>query len=231
MKFENTEVWGFNHAIRGMRQPMNSHDKSDSVDCSRCDTDNVDSCPYTKPYYKCFGSKDFIIGKNDLALMQKLIRAGSEHRKFMRMIMVSVDIIAPMFWLAELDTYKVGVTRNSSSFMHKGVAKEFELADFDCDSVEETGETESLSEMIKILNNLREKYIETTDYNYFRAIRQLLPSSYLYRSTVTMNYENIYNMIHQRKNHRLKEWSEDFISWAKTLPYADELLFIKKEVD
>lgn len=228
MKFENTEVWGFEHALRGMRNPMNSWGKSDSSCCRTCSVENINNCPNLKPYYQCYGKQDFVIGENDMKLAQRLIRAGSEHRKFMRQIFVSVDITAPAYFMAEVDTYKIGVTRNSSSFMHKGIAKEFEVEDFDCvDILVESG-TSTLYEVINTLNELRAKYLETKDYNYFRAIRQLLPSSYLYRSTVTMNYENIYNMIHQRKNHRLKEWSVDFVEWVKTLPYADELLFLER---
>lgn len=211
MEFENIAVWGFEHAFRGMRNPMNSWSKSDSV--------------FTD-------ADDFVIGEKDLALAQKLIRAGSEHRKFMRQIFVSVDIIAPAYFMAELDTYKIGVTRNSSSFMHKGVSKPFEIADFECDDADD----EFWEKLIEELNRLRDLYLDTGDYQYFRNIRQLLPQSYLYRSTVTMSYENVYNICRQRKNHKLIEWSGSadankcsFISWAHTLPYADELIFADEQ--
>ena len=409
MKFENTEVWGFEHAIRGMRNPLESWKKSDSFIKS----------PHN--YY--------VIGSNDLELMQKLIKAGSEHRKFLRQIFVSVDITAPAYFMAELDTYKIGVTRNSSSFQHKGTSKRFEIDDFEVyDEIKEVlrikhrqfsdlfyqYETEEykiyttengrkykvykngrifalpffytdtmgrirefsekecipsktkdgyfelnlggrnsekwllhrlvayvwlenpnnfrtidhkdgnkanncvenlewvtleenikrewdnfegfdlqkkyknwkissklnpadrlqikelyskgfsqkqLSEMFNIgqqqvsvivrdadstsenrelfehcwyweqvldaLNSLRDKYLETKDYKYFRLIRQLLPQSYLYHSTITMNYENILNMYRQRKNHKLTEWSKLFCDWVKTLPYAEELICIE----
>ena len=423
MKFENTEVWGFEHAIRGMRNPLESWSKSDSGCKLYCSVEGVcveKSCSYDN----CNGctTTEYIIGKNDLELMQKLIKAGSEHRKFLRQIFVSVDITAPAYFMAELDTYKIGTTRNSSSFQHKGTSKRFEIDDFEVDdkikevlriknnefsdlfysyetdefkiyttengrqykvykngrvfalpfsytdtmgrtrefpekecvpSKTRTGYFElnlggrnsekwllhrlvayvwldnpnnfrtvdhkdgnkanncvenlewdnfegfdlqkkyknwkissklnpadrlqikdlhskgfsqkQLSEMFEIgqvqvsvicrnsnstsenrelfehcwyweqildtLNVLRDKYLETKDYKYFRCIRQLLPQSYLYHSTITMNYENVLNMVHQRKNHKLTEWSKSFIEWARTLPYAQELIFIDEVVN
>lgn len=423
MKFENTDVWGFEHALRGMRNPMESWNKSDSVfhfvkyveDTKfGINAERVDCCK---------------LGENDLKLAQSLIKAGSEHRKFLRQIFVSVDIDAPAYFMAELDTYKIGVTRNSSSFQHKGTSKCFEIDDFEVDDeikevlriknnefpdlfysyetnefkiyttengrrykvykngrvfalpfsyIDTMGRTrdfpekecvpsktksgyfelniggrnserwllhrlvaevwldnpnnfrtvdhkdgnkanncvenlewvtleenikrewnnfegfdlqkkyknwkisskinpadrlkikdlyskgysqKQLSEIFEVgqaqisvicrdsdstsenrelfehcwyweqildtLNSLRDKYLETKDYKYFRLIRQLLPQSYLYRSTITMNYENVLNMVHQRKNHKLSEWSENFINWAKSLPYAKELIFYK----
>ena len=417
MKFENTEVWGFEHAIRGMRNPLESWNKSDSEWETHINY-NKDEV-YTK----------FVIGKNDLKLAQSLIKAGSEHRKFMRQIFVSVDITAPAYFMTEIDTYKIGTTRNSSSFQHKGTSKRFEIDDFEVDDkikevlrikhkqfsdlfyqyeteeykiyttengrqykvykngrvftlpfsytdtmgrIREFSEKEcvpsktkdgyfelnlggrnsekwllhrlvayvwldnpnnfktvdhkdgnkanncvenlewvtleenikrewdnfegfdlqrnykswkissklnptdrlkikdlyskgfsqkQLSEMFNIgqaqvsvivrdvnstsenrelfehcwyweqvldaLNSLRDKYLETKDYKYFRLIRQLLPQSYLYRSTITMNYENILNMYQQRKNHKLTEWSKSFCDWVKTLPYAEELICLE----
>ena len=410
MKFENTSVYNIYNAILGARNPMNSWDKSDSI-------------------FKGFNGKieNTEIGKNDMELAQKLIKAGSEHRKFLRQIFISVDITAPAYFMAELDTYKIGVTRNSSSFQHKGTSKRFTIDDFEVDDeikevlriknkefsdlfypyeteefkiyttesgrqykvykngrvfalpfsyIDTVGRTrdfpekevfpsktksgyfelnlggrnrekwllhrlvaevwldnpnnfrtvdhkdgnktnncvenlewvtleenikrewnnfegfdlqkkyknwkisskinpadrlrikdlyskgytqKELAEMFEVgqaqisvicrdsnstsenrelfehcwyweqildtLNLLRDKYLETKDYKYFRLIRQSLPQSYLYRSTITMNYENVLNMIHHRSNHKLTEWSEAFINWAKTLPYAQELLF------
>lgn len=416
MRFKNTDVWGFEHAIRGCRNPLESWNKSDS-----------------KYNY------DSLIGKNDMDLMQRLIKGGSEHRKFMRQIFVSVDITAPSYFMAELDTYKIGVTRNSTSFMHKGISKEFEIEDFEIDDpriieilstrkikeknpifypyetdefkiytmgngrafevykngrifccpydvIDSTGKlkgrtrhferkelqpsinsngyyelniggrdgekwllhrlvahvwcenannfdtvdhingdktnncAENLEwvsreenikrgfennlmrrnnyhanylnwkisskldpskklkirkeyqesqttykklankynvsitaisaainnyknssdnnelfefcwyweEILKSLNMLRDKYLETKDFTYFRMIRQLLPHGYLYTSTITMSYENVYNICHQRKGHKLSEWQR-FIEWAETLPYAKELIFLEKE--
>lgn len=425
MKFENTEVWGFEHSIRGMRNPLESWSKSDSNYCSRI---NCNDCSKEKNC-SSIGSKEFIIGKNDLELMQKLIKAGTPHRKFMRQIFVSVDITAPAYFWAEMDTYKVGVVRNSTSFQHKGMSKEFEVDDFEveeeikeilriknkiypdlfysyetdefkiyttesgrkyeiykngkifslpysyCDSFgrvrdfpkkevkpsktksgyfelnlgggkikerwllhrliaevwlnnpdnyktvdhkdgnkanncvenlewvsieenvrrewsnfegfdlqkkyknwkisskvspadklkikdlysqgysqKELAEKFELSQsqisvicrdlksnsdnkelfehcwyweqILKILNELRGDYLETKDYKYFRLIRQILPMGYLYKSTITMNYENILNMVEYRKNHKLSEWSESFMNWVKSLPYANDLLFL-----
>lgn len=430
MKFEKTEVWGFEHALRGMRNPMNSWDKSDSFDCDDADM-GIDgsycrNCPLKK---NCLDIKDrFVIGENDMKLAQSLIKAGEPHRKFLRQIFVAVDITAPAYFMAELDTYKIGVTRNSSSFQHKGTSKRFEIDDFEvddeikevlriknnefpdlfysyetnefkiyttengrqykvykngrvfalpffytdtmgrtrdfpekecvpsktksgyfelniggrnserwllhrliaevwldnpnnfrtvdhkdgnkanncvenlewvtleenikrewnnfegfdlqkkyknwkisskinpadrlkikdlyskgysqkqlseifeisqsqisviCKDYDSTSENRELFEccwyweqVLDILNVLRDKYLETKDYKYFRLIRQLLPQSYLYHSTITMNYENVLNMVHQRKNHKLTEWSESFIEWARSLPYAGELLFL-----
>ena len=412
MKFENTEVFNFKGALRGMRNPKESWDKSDSSASSLY--------------------KDFFLGDNDLKLAQTLIKAGSEHRKFMRQIFVSVDITAPAYFMAELDTYKIGVTRNSSSFQHKGTSKRFEIDDFEvddeikevlrikikefpnlfysyetnefkiyttengrqykvykngrvfalpfsytdkmgrtrdfpekecvpsktksgyfelniggrnserwllhrliaevwldnpnnfrtvdhkdgnkanncvenlewvtleenikrewnnfegfdlqkkyknwkisskinpadrlkikdlyskgysqkqlseifeinqsqisviCKDYNSTSENRELFEccwyweqVLDILNVLRDKYLETKDYKYFRLIRQLLPQSYLYHSTITMNYENVFNMVHQRKNHKLTEWSKSFIDWARSLPYAENLIFLDEVV-
>lgn len=216
MKFENTEVWGFEHALRGMRNPMNSWNKSDSFQQPR----------------KEF-TDDFIIGTNDLKLAQSLIRAGSEHRKFMRQIFVSVDITAPMYWWKEFDTYKVGTVSNSTSTMHKlastRITREcFELDDF-ADDESLKALPSNWDKIIGTLETIRLCYLETKDKKYWRALIQMLPESWLQKRTVTMNYENVYSMIRQRKNHKLKEWSVDFISWAKTLPYADELLFLDLE--
>lgn len=212
MKFENTEVFNFEGALRGMRNPMNSWDRSDSYQ----------------------GRYRYIIGENDLKLAQTLIKAGSEHRKFMRQIFVSVDITAPLYWWSEYDTYKIGTAANSCSKMHKIHSKEFFRNDFSFDELNKESLI-FLDTIIAKLEELRLKYIETKDKQYWYAIIQLLPSSYNQKRTVTMTYENVFNMIHQRMNHKLNEWSgkddsskPNFISWAKKLPYAEELLFIEK---
>lgn len=202
MEFKNTKVFNFEGAFRGMRNPLNSWKMSDS-------------------YYD---DGEYILGNKDIELAQKLIAGGSEHRKFLRQIFVSVDITAPVYWLAELDTYKVGTTRNSTSFMHKGVSKPFTIEDFEID---DGSYPEIWNQLIISLNKLRDIYLETKDYEVFRMIRQLLPMSYKYTSTITLNYEIVYNMYHQRKNHRLKEWSVDFVNWVKTLPYAEELIMLE----
>lgn len=213
MKFENTEVFNFDGALRGMRNPMNSWDRSDSYQ----------------------GRYRYIIGENDLKLAQTLIKAGSEHRKFMRQIFVSVDITAPLYWWSEYDTYKIGTAANSCSKMHKIHSKEFFRNDFSFDELNKESLI-FLDTIIAKLEELRLKYIETKDKQYWYAIIQLLPSSYNQKRTVTMTYENVFNMIHQRMNHKLNEWSgkddsskPNFISWAKELPYAEELLFIEKK--
>lgn len=232
MKFENTEVWGFNHAIRGMRNPMNSWNKSDS-------------------YYLCGNGCDaqFIIGDNDLELAKKLIKGGSEHRKFLRQIFVSVDITAPLYWWKEFDTYKVGTVANSTSTMHKLASTEitldcFEMGDFEdvnsdyyirgnvfehfqVDNVN-FGTKELWQEFIVLLEALRRKYCESKDKRYWKELIRLLPESWLQTRTVTVNYENLLAMAKQRKNHKLSEWSFYFMNWLKCLPYSDELLFLEK---
>lgn len=240
MKFEKTEVWGFEHAIRGMRNPLESWDKSDSgygcydgamSFCKDCDSEK-------NKYCQC---KEFVIGKNDLELMQRLIRAGSEHRKFLRQIIVSVDITAPLFWWKEFSTYKIGTVANSTSTMHKLASTPitmdcFEMGDFDCVTYlrDSAGLDIKLStqniwnNIVKDLEALRQTYLETKDKRYWKELIRLLPESWLQTRTITMNYENLLSMVHQRKNHKLTEWSIDFINWVKTLPYAEELLFLEK---
>ena len=221
MKFEKTEVWGFEHAIRGMRNPLESWNKSDSFIKS----------PHN--YY--------VIGEKDLELMQKLIKAGSEHRKFLRQIFVSVDITAPLYFFKELDTYKVGTVANSTSTMHKLASTPITIDCFEMDDFEryletplEDGENEEQwkfwnRELIPRLEALRQKYNETKDKRYWKELIRLLPESWLQKRTITMNYENILNMYRQRKNHKLTEWSKSFCDWVKTLPYAEELICLEQE--
>lgn len=215
MKFENTEVWGFEHAIRGMRNPLESWKKSDSFIKS----------PHN--YY--------VIGPNDMKLMKTLIKAGSEHRKFLRQIFISVDITAPLYWWKEFDTYKVGTVANSCSTMHK--LKDtpitvdcFEMGDF-ADSDEENNNynlyTKNMwSKLIDHLEALRKEFNETKDKRYWKELIRLLPESWLQKRTVTMSYENVANMYSQRMNHKLTEWSKDFIQWADNLPYFKELFTV-----
>ena len=217
MKFERTSVWGFEHAIRGARNPMNSWDKSDS-----------------KYNYET----GFTIGKNDLDLAQRLIKAGPEHRKFMRQIMVSVDITAPLYWWKEFDTYKVGTTANSTSTMHKltsaPITKEcFEMDDYEGSLLMYKREPYDLDaftddiwdNIINYCETLRKSYLETKDKKYWKELIRILPESWLQTRTVTMNYENLYSIVRQRKGHRLTEWNT-FINWVKTLPYSFELIFL-----
>lgn len=221
MKFEKTEVWGFEHALRGVRNPLESWNKSDS------------GYGYTE------NPTEFIIGENDIKLAQRLIKAGSEHRKFLRQIFVSVDVTAPLYWWKEFDTYKIGTVSNSTSTMHKlastPITREcFEMDDFENLEgnflVQDNGSDDTDGvwyELIENLEWLRWKYNETKDKRYWKELIRLLPESWLQKRTITMNYENILNMIHHRKNHKLTEWSESFINWTKTLPYADEFFFSK----
>ena len=243
MKFENTEVFNFEGALRGMRNPKESWKKSDSF--------------IKSPH------NDFIIGKNDIELAQTLIKAGSEHRKFMRQIFVSVDITAPLYWWKEFDTYKVGTVSNSTSTMHKladtPITKEcFEMDDFD-----ELGEMPLIQLefakcgikiywewlLIPMLERLRCGYNELIEdskhlldikefdeakkanlmaMKYWKELIRLLPESWLQKRTVTMDYENLLSMCSkgQRRNHKLTEWSKSFVDWARSLPYAQELIFL-----
>lgn len=207
IKLENTvtpspEQWIA--VIRGCRNPMQSYDRMDSV---------------IKP--DTWTEKERIyIGENDMRLMRNLAKAGTDERKFMRMLPVIVDITAPMYWVAEHDTYKVGTTRNSCSFMHRGTAKKFELSDF---SFENSETARELRRTITKLNKLRTKYIETRDESVFRAIRQLLPSGYNVRYTWHANYEVLVNIYFARRNHRLPEW-HTFCDWILTLPYFEDII-------
>ena len=232
MKFENTEVWGFEHAIRGMRNPLESWDKSDSGCKLYCSVEGV--C-VEKPcsYDNCNGctTTEYMIGKNDLELMQKLIKAGSEHRKFLRQIFVAVDITAPLYFFKELDTYKVGTVANSTSTMHKLADTPitldcFEMGDF-TPFIDNFKIDLSWRTVVSYLEQLRQKYNETKDKRYWKELIRLLPESWLQKRTITMNYENILNMYRQRKNHKLTEWSKSFCDWVKTLPYAEELICIE----
>ena len=199
-----------------MRNPMSSWDKSDSGE----------ECEEHFGYSLC----KYIIGKNDLELAQRLIKAGSEHRKFLRQIFVSVDITAPLFFFKEMDTYKVGTVANSTSTMHKLASTPITKECFEMDDYETELRKINLpliwSGLIFNLETLRKLYNETKDKRYWKELIRLLPESWLQKRTVTMNYENVLNMVHQRRNHKLTEWSKSFIEWAKTLPYAEELIFV-----
>lgn len=217
IKVELGEVWGWNHALRGMRNPMNSWDRADS-DIERG-----------------------FIGRNDADLMRRLYNGGAVHRKYLRQVFVSADITAPLYWWKEYDTYKVGTTANSCSTMHKIAAKPFELDDFSwdhllntsCDLFELKWGTDCstmvqpqhflIEYIIPVLNVCREKYLETKDKRYWWQMIQLLPSSYNQKRTVTFSYENAVTMIEQRTGHKLDEWNE-FVAQLKTLPFMDILL-------
>lgn len=241
IKIENTEVHGFESAIRGMRNPMNSWENSDSYfDGKYCEicAHKDSECNPEKP---CF--KNCVLGGNDLVLMKKLVKAGTDHRKFMRFITVTCDITAPLYWWKEYDTYKVGTVTNSCSTMHKITEKEFSASDFsrehlltldyqyydilDTEEMErielQTASLEILRIIIRALNNYRKLYLETHDKKYWWQIIQLLPSSYNQRRTVLLNYEVLMNMYHARKNHKLDEW-RTFCKWVEGLPYMEEFI-------
>ena len=236
MKFENTEVWGFEHALRGMRNPKNSWNKSDSY----YEYDNQKDC-VTK-------DTNFVIGENDMKLAQTLIKAGSEHRKFMRQIFVSVDITAPLYWWAEYDTYKVGTVANSTSKMHTITNNSITLDCFEIDDYEKdlfmyyehSDVKDMVADIVRNCETLRQRYLETKDKRYWKELIRWLPESWLQKRTVTMTYENLLAMCSkgQRRFHKLNEWSgqdnpnvPNFISWARTLPYAQDLIFIDETLD
>ena len=217
IKFENVEVLGWEAAIRGMRNPMNSWEKSDTFDCyDKCESGE---CPRPTT---CDTKLSVCIGENDMALMRKLVSAGTDHRKFMRMITVYVDITAPLYWWKEFDTYKVGTVANSCSTMHKIAAKEFTLEDFSCEHLE-TAWLTTLKETIKLLNWARDAYRlcnEGVKKEWWWQMIQLLPSSYNQKRTVMLNYEVLANIYKSRKNHKLDEWIE-FCKWIENLPYSE----------
>jgi hypothetical protein len=217
MRFKHTQVWGFEGALHGMRNPKNSWGRSDS-------------------HYDEKGN--YIIGPNDMKLAQTLAAAGPEHRKFLRMIHVQVDVTAPLFWWKEADTYKVATVANSTSTMHKIQSAPITLECFEIDDYDKKAatlmsendadpETTVPEEFINYLEILRQKYIETKDKRYWKELIRWLPESWLQTRTFDLNYETIRSMClpTQRRNHKLTEWSEAFISWARTLPYAQEFLF------
>ena len=222
MKFENTEVMNFEGACRGMRNPMESWNKSDSEFKGGGKLYSLDNVK----------RDNFILGEKDLHLMQNLLRAGTSDSKFMRQIFVCVDITAPLYWWKEFDTYKVGTVSNSTSTMHKLASTKitmdcFEMGDFTNIVSDEPLKTIWL-DLIDKLEYLRFRYNETKDKRYWKELIRLLPESWLQKRTITMNYENIRNMYFQRRNHKLTEWKVDFINWVKSLPYAEELIMLEK---
>lgn len=247
IKFENTEVTGWEAAIRGMRNPMNSWEKSDSgqgcsvdfvdricVDCDRYDNEYE--------YGMCRHDK-YVIGPNDLDLMRRLAAGGPVHAKYRRMITVYVDITAPLYWWKEFDTYKVGTVANSCSTMHKIADKEFTLEDFSCEHLMNIDNDDPCDALfldgtnvrvdgydllrltINVLNYYRNRYIKTKNKKYWWQMIQLLPSSYNQKRTVMMNFEVLANIYKSRKNHRLDEWSVGFIGFIKSLPYSELITY------
>ena len=202
IKIDKVNVMNFENAIRGARNPMNSWNKMDS-------------------YYD--ENNNFVLGENDLSLATRLRKAGTaDHRKYLRQIFVSVDILAPMYWWKEYDTYKVATVANSTSTMHKIHSKPFELDDFSYDHLGNV-ELELFKTYVHSLETVRLQYIDTKDRELWYALIQMLPSSYNQLRTCTFNYETLINMYKSRKNHKLDEWKE-FCKWIETLPYAKELI-------
>ena len=229
IKIEQVDVYGWESAIRGMRNPMNSWDKSDSRWVSNAVRQfDEDGNQYRET------EQHFVIGANDLKLMQTLSKAGNDHGKFLRMITVTLDITAPLYWWKEFDTYKVGTVANSCSTMHKIHAKEFTLDDFSHEHLFDnvigaTGDVYvkhglgMLEDVIFMLNAYRDEYLKTKDKRFWWQMIQLLPSSYNQKRTVQLNYQVLKAMYHARNQHKLDEW-RSFCSWIETLPYAKELI-------
>ncbi len=229
LKIENTEVVGWEAAVRGMRNPMNSWEKSDSFFCgsSECCFSDDECNPGCAGY-----GQGFNIGEADFDLMTRLRNAGTDHRKFMRMIVVYLDITAPLYWWKEFDTYKVGTVTNSCSTMHKIADKEFTIDDFSIEHLNddrsaEVSNLEWFEHLITHLNRDRKRFIETKDKQYWWQLIQLLPSSYNQRRTVMLNYEVLANIYKSRRNHKLDEW-HTFCDWIESLPYLELITGEKK---
>ena len=256
LKIEETEVVGWKAAIRGMRNPMNSWEQSDSdyrpILCKRCDNcmsyqlEQWDDCEQCEVEQQTKAHNGFMIGPNDLDLMTRLRNAGTDHRKFMRMITVYVDITAPLYWWKEFDTYKVGTVANSCSTMHKIAAKEFTIDDFSHEHLlsmvnNDAGDAlflnsannlrvdgdDLLALVINVLNYYRGRYNKTKDKKYWWQMIQLLPSSYNQKRTVMLNYEVLANMYKSRRHHKLDEW-HTFCDWIESLPYSELITGEKK---
>lgn len=242
---ENVSVWGFEHAIRGMRNPVNSWERSDSVyrEYLYANDDEVFEWRAIDPPDDNNGMI-YIVGANDLDLMRRLFKGGTEHRKYLRQIFVSMDIIAPIYWWKEFDTYKIGTVANSCSTMHKIASKPIELSDFSIDDVQDEDDDISLKDCFinvvadcetyrqkyldykkksgLVQKNGRKRHYEAYAKKYWKALIQLLPESYNQRRTVTMNYENVFSMIRQRQGHKLDEW-RTFVNVLEDLPYVKRI--------
>lgn len=234
IKFENTDVYGFDAAIRGMRNPLNSWDKSDSCELD-CKLFPCEGCAFEQLCEERY-PRAYEVGENDLALMRKLAHAGDDHGKFARFINVSVDITAPLYWWKEFDTYKVGTVSNSCSTMHKLMDKPFEASDFSWEKVLAFDNDRYIEEQLNIFNDLRDAYLRFDEYyangvlhknlkskkDVWYALVQLLPSSYNQRRTVQLNYQVLNRIYNARKAHKLDEWRE-FCAWVEKLPYFKEI--------
>ena len=275
MKFQNTDVWGFQHAIRGMRNPKNSWNKSDSLfeiayieqmeadwEVASSYVDANEKYDFQSEYDKYYEAQEkyadwllkngvlkdqnecfsyAFIGPNDMKLAQTLIKAGPEHRKFLRQIFVSVDITAPLYWWKQMDQYKIGTVTDSTSTMHKLTSKPITLESFEIDDfnpeivyyeiLDAQNDIGMLADfIIEQLEFLRQKYLETKDKRYWKELVRWLPESWLQKRTWTANYEVLYSIVLQRGHHKLEtEWDKGFIHWCASLPYAKDLIFYGEE--
>ena len=232
MKFENIRVYNFENALKGMRNPLASWKKIDSEFGVRPRVEVPEGAIITHEYENglCEYAK---IGPNDMGLAKRLIAGGSEHRKFLRQIFVTVDITAPLYYFKEFDTYRIGVTENSTSTMHKLASTPitldcFELGDYspELDMIDDVPLGLRVDAFLDDLEQIRQKYLMTNDKRYWKELVRWLPNGWLQTRTVTMNYENLLSMYHQRRNHKLTEWSIDFINFIKSLPYASDFLIL-----
>lgn len=223
IKVEKIDIWGFEHAIRGMRNPLNSHSKSDTEVAFHALPNFSPDDEMAKKFeeWNDIYGLNVKIGPNDLDLMRRLYKAGSEHRKYLRQIFVSMDITAPLYWWKEFDTYKIGTVANSCSTMHKIAAKEFTLDDFSHEHLSNNA-IKALNHTIKCMNDYREEFLKDKEKHNWWQMIQLLPSSYNQKRTITMNYENVITMIKQRTGHKLDEWNE-FCDILRGLPYIKEI--------
>ena len=206
LSVKNSSVMNFENAMRGARNPLNSWKRSDS-------------------FYDEKGN--YVLGPNDLSLAKRLAHAGSDHRKYLRQVFVSIDITAPLYWWKEFDTYKVATVANSTSTMHKITSKAFTRDDFSHDHMNEQA-LACLDHVIEVLEDLRQQYLKTKDKTIWYSIIQLLPTNYHQMRTCTMNYETLINIYHARKNHKLQEW-HTLCDWIESLPYAKELILLEED--
>lgn len=241
LKVENAEVFNLEGAIRGMRNPMDSWAQSDSGYRRKCFSfDDIDYCNHDCHYDQCMCDEpEYFIGPKDLELAQKLVLAGTDHRKFMRQIFVSMDITAPIYWWKEMDTYKVATVANSTSTMHKLASRPIVMTDFSfdngfdsivMDNLDNTEEEYVCLAVIEMCEYLRNKYLETNDKKWWRALIQALPQGYNQKRTWTANYETLRNIYFARRNHKLSEW-HTFCDEIAKLPYAKELIMVEKETN
>jgi hypothetical protein len=236
MNFTNVRVSNFENALRGMRNPKESYHLIDSYFGIDCNTENAIARTNYTGYVELHRDGDCFefasIGPNDMRLARNLIRAGSEHRKFLRQIQVSIDITAPLYWWKEFDTYKVGTTANSTSTMHKITSKPITIDCFEIDDFNEINfdHASEIDMIIHYLEKLRLVYLDTKDPKYWKELIRWLPESWLQTRTITMNYENLYTIVRQRSHHKLTEW-HSYIKFIRTLPYASEFIFDEDSVE